>query len=291
MEKAREALKKILKALRDPAHKTLRKRIVAVALVVVMVPALLLAGVELGRSGAADSAGAGVGSQADTQADSQADDLVPAADGTVPTVTDPLPTGAETVENPDGDYSCARGGLFSFAGWDFVAGATVNVHTAESDEALGSFLVDSDGSISSGSDEPFPSVAIPDSSVPGTLSLAFDYSNGKPAATLDIEVTANPYTAEIEIVRDTATDTALLRVFSSDGLWAPDCEVYLTIDYASSPIYGPAQADAAGNINATSALPTELSGTGTHTFTLSAAETIVDGVSYPEASLSKELML
>jgi hypothetical protein len=77
---------------------------------------------------------------------------------------------------------------------------------------------------------------------------------------------------------------------SAEGTWAPGAEVFLTIDHKDSPIYGVFEVEPDGTFDGLMTLPDEITD-GTHVFTLSTSETTVDGVLYPDASVSESLLL
>jgi hypothetical protein len=278
-------LKALIGALRDPQRAPVRRRVATAVVVVAVALVMLFVGMELGRGGAGDPGATG-GAADGTGTGGAATGATGAA-----SAGDLAPTGVEAVEDPEGDYSCPRGGSLAFVGTGFAPGSEVTASVEGTGEALGSFTVDADGFIAPAGDGAYPTVIIPATTAPGPLTLRLDYGDGSAGAALAIEVTANPYTADMEVIWDEVGGTAALRVTSTGGLWAPGAVVYLTLDYAESPIYGPIEVDADGDLDGLIILPEALSGTGGHTLTLPAAATTVGGVSYPEASVSADVLL
>lgn len=273
---------KVLKAVSDPKQRQLRNRVIVGVLAVVLAGSMLSLGMALGRSS----------TPASVQEPSANADGSSGGDKSVVPVTDAVPTGTEIVENPENDYSCPRGGPFQFIGAGFVPGATLSVRIEGSEEPLGSFSVDAEGFVipEDDPDASFATVIIPEQTTPGPITLEFIYDGGSLAFTLSCEVTANPYSASLEVTRDANSGARVLRVMSEGGTWAPGAEIYLTVDHQSS-IYGVFEVGPDGSFDGLMTLPDELADGSTHIFTLSTAEMTVDGVLYPDASVSKTLQL
>jgi hypothetical protein len=259
----------------DPVRRKLRNSIIAVVLAIALASGMLLLGMALGRAGSPTSA----------QGTSAGTDVGAASTAGL------IPTGGETVINPEEDYSCPRGGSFQFIGAGFSPGATLSVRIEGSDGVLGSFSVDAEGFIiGTDPNASYEQVIIPEQTAPGLVNLEFVYEGERLGTVLTVEVTANPYQASMEITRDANSGARVLRVMSEDGTWAPGAEVFLTIDHKDSPIYGVFEVEPDGTFDGLMTLPDEIA-SGTHIFTLSAAETTVDGVLYPDASVSESLLL
>jgi hypothetical protein len=265
-------------------RRKLRNSIIAVVLVIVLAGGMLLLGMALGR---ADSPASAQGPAAGSDANAASAD-----DAGVTPAAGLIPTGDETVISPEEDYSCPRGGAFQFIGAGFSPGAALSVRIEGSDGVLGSFSVDAEGFVVSDADPDasFAMVIIPEQTAPGLVNLEFVYEGERLGSVVSVEVTANPYSASMEITRDANSGARVLRVMSEDGTWAPGAEVFLTIDHQDSPIYGVFEVGQDGTFDGLMTLPDEIA-SGTHIFTLFAAETTVDGVLYPDASVSESLLL
>jgi hypothetical protein len=258
----------------------LRKRIVAVVLAALMVMGMTFVG-------------AGIAS---------ADPTGPAAPAAAPAVT---PTGDEFVYNPEQptpSYTVPQDGYYKFVGEDFVPETEIVVilgYTGYTNVLVGTFEIDEDGIILANiAGDPYPGVIIPKDTPVGAATLKYYYKDGMTLAyTLGITVAENPYRANLKIVYDFGNGNKFLNVDNADqtpSLFAPDLPIYVKVDYAESPVYGPFYTDSYGYFNTRvalqgSGLPTIAP--GNHTFTLLASEKTVDSVFYPRVSLSYNLSL
>lgn len=179
------------------------------------------------------------------------------------------PTGNEHVDNPEGVYSCPQGGLFTFEGTGFVPNAGIEVYLTSLGMTLGSFDIDANGNIEPNGvyTDDRCTVIIPLNAPAQTTTLLFFYEGEAPATAtfLNIDVTATQYQAQYSYAY--WEDDELMIDINSTNSWGASRQIWIKIDYAEEPLAQTIQTNRNGAFATTVVLPDLTPGTS-HVITL-----------------------